>query len=210
MNIVMTGFVTDNQDPDNLGRVKIKMYLSEVETESNWLPIVAGFAGDDKGIYCLPDIDDFVLAVFIDNTYQKGYILGSTWTQDSPLPTSEENSDADLNGDGNNALRMIRTKAGQRIILDDTDGSEKIQILNADATSRIELDAENELINLETEQGISLSAKTAVSITAEELSVELDKDLTVSCKNLGFETSGDSSIKGDGGIALEGKGISLN
>jgi len=64
----MTGFVTDNQDPDNLGRVKIKMYLSEVETESNWLPIVAGFAGDDKGIYCLPDIDDFVLAVFIDNT----------------------------------------------------------------------------------------------------------------------------------------------
>jgi phage baseplate assembly protein gpV len=210
MNVVMTGFVTDNQDPDNLGRVKIKIYLSEVETETNWLPIVAGFAGDDKGIYCLPDVDDFVLAVFIDNSYQKGYILGSTWTQDSALPTSEENSDADLNGDGNNALRMIRTKAGQRIILDDTDGSEKIQILNADATSRIELDAENELINLETEQGISLSAKTAVSITAEELSVELDKDLTISCKNLGFETSGDSSIKGDGGIALEGKGISLN
>ena len=206
----MTGFVTDNQDPDNLGRVKIKIYLSEVETETNWLPIIAGFAGDDKGIYCLPDIDDFVLAVFIDNTYQKGYILGSTWTQDSPLPTSEENSDADLNGDGNNALRMIRTKAGQRIILDDTDGSEKIQILNADATSRIELDAENELINLETEQGISLSAKKAISITAEEMSVELDKDLTISCKNLGFETSGDSSIKGDGGIALEGKGISLN
>ena len=133
---------------------------------------------------------------------------GSIWTQNNSLPLSEENSDADLNGDGNNALKMIRSKSGQRIILDDTEGAEKIQILNPDGTSRIELNAEDESINLISEVDVTISSETSVSITAEEMSIELEGDLTGECENFGIEASGDTSISGDGGIVLEGQGHS--
>jgi uncharacterized protein involved in type VI secretion and phage assembly len=104
-------------------------------TETNWLPVMSPFAGEEKGLFCLPDVGDLVVVAFLDNSYRRGYILGSLWTQNTPLPLSEENGDADLNGDGNNALKMFRSKSGQRIILDDTEGAEKIQILNPDGTS---------------------------------------------------------------------------
>jgi uncharacterized protein involved in type VI secretion and phage assembly len=210
LNILQSGFITDNQDPDKMGRVKVKLYLSEIETESDWLPVISSMAGDDKGIFCLPDVEDYVLAAFTDNQYKKGYVLGGLWPQESPLPLSEENGDADLNGDGNNAIRFFRSRSGQRIILDDTEGAEKIQILNIDGTSRIELDAEEELINLESEVDVTLNSKTMVSITAEEMTIELEGDLTAQCENLGIEASGDSNLKGDGGVVLEGKGVALN
>ncbi len=210
MNVLQTGFVSDNQDPDQLGRVKLSLYLSEVATETDWLPVIQGIAGDDKGIFCLPDTGDFVLAVFSDSSLKKGYVLGSTWTQDAALPLSEENGDADLNGDGNNALRMIRSKSGQRIILDDTEGAEKIQVLNTDGTSRLELNAEEEMISLLSEQDVTLNAKTTVSIRTEEMTVETDGDLTIQCDNLGVEPGGDANLKGSGGIVLEGKGVGIN
>ncbi|MDC7220314.1 MAG: phage baseplate assembly protein V [Spirochaetales bacterium] len=210
MNFVTTGFVTDNQDPDNMGRVKIRLYLSQIPTETDWLPVIQSFAGDDKGIFSLPDIDDYVLACFANDSCRKGYILGSMWPQQIPLPASEENSAADFNGDGNNALRMIKSKTGQRIILDDTDGAEKIQILNPDGTTRFELNGEEEVLNLESETDITLSSSTIVSIEAEEMEVNIEGDMTVQCDNLGSETAGDGTINAGGSIAIEGQGVGIN
>ncbi len=210
MNKIITGFVADNQDPDQNGRIKANIYLSLVPFETDWLPVMALFAGEEKGAFSLPDVGDLVVIAFKDESYREGYVLGSIWTQNNSLPLSEENSDADLNGDGNNALKMIRSKSGQRIILDDTEGAEKIQILNPDGTSRIELNAEDESINLISEVDVTISSETSVSITAEEMSIELEGDLTGECENFGIEASGDTSISGDGGIVLEGKGIALN
>ena len=57
---------------------------------------------------------------------------------------------------------------------------------------------------------LTLNAKTSVAITAEELSIETEGDVTVQCDNLGVESGGDASLAGSGGIVLEGKGIGLN
>lgn len=209
MNTLITGFVTDNQDPDSMGRVKLAIYLSEIPTETDWLPMVSHFAGDDKGIFSLPDTGDMVLAAFMDEDYKKGYVMGGIWPQAAAIPLSEENPDADLNGDGGNNIRYFRSRSGQRIILDDTDGAEKIQVLNPDGTSRIELDGENELINLQTELDVTLNAAGMISLTAEEMEITVDGDLTGQCENVGLEASGDLSVEGNS-VALEGNGVEIN
>jgi uncharacterized protein involved in type VI secretion and phage assembly len=210
MNKIMTGFVSDNQDPDQNGRVKVNVYLSMVPFETDWLPMISLFAGEERGAFSLPDVGDFVVIAFQDNSYRKGYVLGSVWTQNTALPLSEENSDADLNADGKNAQTMFRSRSGQRIILDDTDGAEKIQVLNPDGTSRIELNTEEEAINLISEVDVTLSSETMVGITAEEIQMETEGDLTGECENFGVEASGDTTLAGDGGVVLEGKGVGLN
>jgi uncharacterized protein involved in type VI secretion and phage assembly len=210
MNIVITGAVSDNQDPDSYGRVKLSLYLSDEATESDWIPVLQSFAGDDKGVFNLPEIGDYVLAVFTDQSYRKGYVLGSIWPQGTTLPSSVENTAADFNADGNNALRMIKSKTGQRVILDDTDGAEKIQILNTDGTARIELDVAAETINIETDTDVTLNAATTVNISADEMIIDLTGDLTISCDNFGLDAGGDSTISASGSIAMDGTSIGLN
>ena len=58
---VVVGVVTNNQDPDGLGRVKVRFpWLSE-EHESHWARMVTPMAGNDRGFYMLPEVDDEVL-----------------------------------------------------------------------------------------------------------------------------------------------------
>jgi hypothetical protein len=57
---------------------------------------------------------------------------------------------------------------------------------------------------------VTLNSSTQVSVTAETIEVEVEGDMTVSCENFGVEASGDTTLAGDGGVVLEGKGVGLN
>ena len=59
---VVVGVVTNNEDPDDMGRVKVKLpWLSDKE-ESNWARIATPMAGKERGVYFLPEVDDEVLS----------------------------------------------------------------------------------------------------------------------------------------------------
>ena len=64
----VVGQVTDNQDPLGMGRVKVRIPMLGAQDESNWARIVATGAGNARGIYFLPEVDDEVLVVFEGET----------------------------------------------------------------------------------------------------------------------------------------------
>ncbi len=206
------GIVTDNQDPDKLGRVKVSIPEIEggADTQSDWLPVLSPFSGEETGVFCLPELEDIVVVMFFDGTLEKGVVLGSLYNQNMTPPLTEENSDADLNDDGNNSLHFIRSRSGLRIILDDTDGEEKIQLLSPDAATRIEMLMGDELMNIETDKDISISAKGVISIEAEEIEFKAEKALTMEAENIKQEGSKDITVKGDKSVALEGSSVKLN
>ena len=201
--------VSDNQDPDNLNRVKVT-FQQEQETVTCWAPITFPTTGDNSGFICLPDVDDQVLVTYVDNDENNLCILGSIWSDEIKPPESEENSDADFNKDGNNSLNFIKTRAGNKIILDDTDSKEKIQLISADAKSRFEFSKEDELINLETENDIQLSAKANLSIDAEEIEITSEKQTNISSEEFNTKISKELEINADKDITIKGSGISLN
>jgi uncharacterized protein involved in type VI secretion and phage assembly len=96
---VVVGLVTNNQDPDGLGRVKVKFpWLSDVD-ESSWARIAAPMAGKQRGACFLPEVDDEVLVAFEHGDMRFPYVLGALWNgQDAPPVT---------NSDGTNNVRMI-------------------------------------------------------------------------------------------------------
>ncbi len=62
---VVIGVVTDVEDPDGMGRVKLKFpWLSEEAADSGWAPIAAPMAGKERGYYYMPEIDDEALVAF--------------------------------------------------------------------------------------------------------------------------------------------------
>ena len=119
---MVVGIVTNNQDPDGMGRIKVRLPFSSDTDESNWARIAVPMAGKDRGFYFLPEIDDEVLVAFEHGDPRFPFILGALWNgQDTP-PAN--------NDDGKNDVRVIKSRSGHVIRLTDKDGEEKIEIID--------------------------------------------------------------------------------
>ena len=61
---VCVALVTNNQDPQGRGRVKVKFPWLGEDDESTWIRIASPMAGNGRGMYFLPEVDDEVLVAF--------------------------------------------------------------------------------------------------------------------------------------------------
>lgn len=76
---LLVGIVTDNNDPEGWGRVKVKLPTLSEKDNSNWARVVGLGAGKDRGFYCLPEVDDEVLVGFEHGDIHRPYIIGGVW-----------------------------------------------------------------------------------------------------------------------------------
>ncbi len=188
---VYPAVVTDNSDPDDTFRVKVKFPWLDDNFESAWARIVAPDAGPDRGFYFLPEIDDEVLVAFEHGDITLPYILGRLWNgQDAaPKPNSKVISGGLVNE------RIIKSRSGHTILLDDTDGSEAIEIWTMSEEGNgqyIKMDDKNKIFTIKSADSITVTMKGEPG----EMDIETEGDITIySHKNI--------SIKADKNISLE-------
>jgi uncharacterized protein involved in type VI secretion and phage assembly len=106
------GQVTDNNDPDNLGRVKAKVPRVLGEQESGWaLPAFCYGGASEQGFFAVPDIAAGVWIEFEggDLSYP---IWSGTWYTSGAIPESAQPPQ-----------KVLKTKSGHKIVLDDDQGS---------------------------------------------------------------------------------------
>lgn len=110
------GVVADNEDPKNLGRLKalVPEVLGEVET--GWALPAAPFAGDGIGLFAVPPPDSGVWIEFEAGDVSRP-IWSGCWWGDGQLPNQ-----------ATPAIKVLKTVSGHTITLEDTDGSEKVEV----------------------------------------------------------------------------------
>lgn len=82
---VVRGTVTDVNDPEHQGRVKVKYPWLDNQMVSNWASISMPMAGNDRGFFCVPEKDDEVVIAFDRGRMNHPIVIGSTWNgQDAP------------------------------------------------------------------------------------------------------------------------------
>lgn len=114
--------VTDNQDPDNQGRVRIRLPWSpdnDGAAYENWARLATMMAGNNRGSWFVPDVDDEVLVGFEAGDPRRPYVVGMLWNG-SDAPPEQMDSD--------NNLKTILSRTGIRITMDDTEGSVKLTL----------------------------------------------------------------------------------
>jgi len=177
---VVPGTVTNNQDPDKLGRVRVKLAWLSDDHESWWARIATPMAGPNRGVYFLPEVDDEVMVAFEHGDVRFPYVLGALWNgKDAPPAT---------NDDGKNNIRVIHSRSGHLIRLDDTDGDEKIEVIDKTGSNSITIkSSDNSMtltcvgkLKLEATQGIEITSQADVQIQATtSISIQADTTMDV-------------------------------
>ncbi len=200
------GVVSDNADPDNLGRIKVKIEKFDMQYETDWIPIVTLY----KGAFFLPEIDDIVVVALLGDS-DNFVALGSIWTANQTPPESGENTDSDLNADGENNLRFIKSRAGHQIIFDDKDGEEKLQIISSKGKTRIDFLSKDKKMSFKTDKSLSIKATKNLGVKAKEGLLKFSKGLKLQADEIIIESKGKNiKTKASQNISLEGGTVKLN
>lgn len=187
---VVIGIVTNNEDPDGMGRVKVKFpWLSDAD-ESNWARIATPMAGAERGIYFLPEVDDEVLVAFEHGDVRLPYVIGALWNgQDAP---------PEDNADGSNNIRVIKSRSGHVIRLNDEDGREKIEIIDKSEKNSIVIDTAENTIAITTDKDITFSAtQGTIKLEAQNIEITSSAETKIEAgSEMGVEAAATMNIKG--------------
>lgn len=81
------GIVTNNKDPDGVGRVRVKFPALSDQEESWWARVVTPGAGQEAGLMFMPQIGDEVLVGFEHGDLRRPFVLGGVWGAKAKPPT---------------------------------------------------------------------------------------------------------------------------
>lgn len=193
---VVVGIVTNNQDQEGLGRVKVKFpWLSDAD-ESQWARLALLMAGKERGTFFLPEVDDEVLVAFEHGDVRFPYVLGALWNGKDKPPAD--------NGDGKNNLRVIKSRSGHTIKLNDEDGQETIEIIDRSEKNSIVIDTAKNSITITSEKDITLSAtKGTIKLDAQKIEVKSSADSKI-------EAGAGMDVKASGTMNIKGTTVNIN
>jgi uncharacterized protein involved in type VI secretion and phage assembly len=165
---VVVGIVTDNKDPDNWGRVKVQYPWQDDSIVSSWARIATPMAGASRGFEFLPEINDEVLLAFEHGDMHRPYVLGALWNG-TDLPPEQSSEVVGSTGKVNR--RIIKSRIGHTIILDDTNDAGGITIEDKTGKNRIKIDTQGKKLIIEADGDIEIKASRNITIEGRKVSV---------------------------------------
>ena len=204
-----TAIVTDNVDPENLGRVKLQFPWSD-DSESAWARVSTFMAGEEQGFYFVPEIEQEVLVAFMQGDINYPVVIGSLWNADSIPPQVDDND--------NNEIGKIRSRSGHEIVFNDNiDGDTKIEIISSTGHKIVLDDTEPGQIEISTAGGNSVLMDDSDGITIEDSNgsqIKMESSsgaVTIkSSMSISLESGGNLDIKAGGILKLEGSLVRIN
>ena len=182
-NGLVIGVVCDLDDPERLGRVRVR-YPHLDDEESDWMRSVSMMAGAGRGAFFRPEEEDEVMVAWEHCDPRRPHLLGGLWSKTDAPP-------ADDGKPTENNWRFITSRSGHLIKLDDTDGKERIEIVGMDSKRRIVIDCSAKKIQITCDEGdLELSApKGTVKIDAQDVVVNASGKMDLTA-------TGDATVKG--------------
>jgi uncharacterized protein involved in type VI secretion and phage assembly len=192
---VVIGIVTNNKDPENLHRVKVRFPWLDESHESHWARVATPMAGKKRGLYLLPEVDDEVLVAFEHGSIDFPYVVGSLWNGKDEPPES--------NADGTNAPRTLRSRSGHVIRFLDKDGAEKIEIIDKTGNNKVVVNSADNTITI-SQSDIVITSQTG-KLKMSAVGIEMTSQADVKIKaNAGVD------VQAAAVMSLKGSLIKLN
>jgi Rhs element Vgr protein len=185
------------EDSDGEFRVKVLVPVMG-ETEPVFARMSMSDAGNARGSFIAPEVDDEVVLGFLNDDPRDAVLLGRLYS--SALPPA---SDFELNDDNN--VKGFVSRSGIKILIDDEKKSVDIE---TPAGKKIVMDEDAGTILIEDENGNKLEFASA-GITMEsagDIGIKATGNVKIEGVNINIEASGNLTAKGSGGAELSASG----
>ena len=189
---LVEGLVTDNVDPELLGRVRVKFPTLPDMPDSWWARLAMPMAGRERGWMTIPEIGDEVLVSFVHGDHDNAVVLGSLYNGVDTPPYANE--------DKENNLRVFQSRSGHRLTFDDTSGEERIELITHNEEIRLIWDAKEKVLSVYSGKDIIVEAVETVSWKCKDFVLEATNSISMKC--LTMEVKTDSNCTVDGGSSL--------
>lgn len=161
------GIVTNNQDPEGMGRVKVRFPWLHDSVESHWARIAQIYAGGGRGSFILPEVGDEVCVVFDRRDPNHPYVLGGLWNGSDIVPPPG-------NPDGENDTKIFRTRSSHQVVFEDKSGAERITIIDGPGKRKLVIDVAADRITLSADPGDITFEAPAESISIRCVNLEIE------------------------------------
>lgn len=213
-NGLVLGVVTNIEDEEGLGRVKVRFPSLGAEAESNWARVIAPGAADKRGFDVRPEVNDEVVVGFERGDTRTPLILGGVWSAKAKLPDEKA-----VKG-GKVEKRLYTSRVGHTLEFSDGPGgaaagdkARYVEIKLGDGKTVVHIGEDG--ITIEASKGMPITFKNhkaSLSLTdsgdivmaAENLKIDMKGDAKMKAKSV--DIKGMTGMKVDGGPDLQLKG----
>lgn len=205
--------VTDNQDPEKLGRVRVRFFWPGNDCESDWLRVALPYTGEGSGMLFVPEEKAQVLVGYEAGLAELPIVVGSLY-HPNPGDAPDEGYTYD-----DNYLKAIRTKGGNQVLLQDKEGEKTIVIGNTKQDkAKITLSFEDDgSVTIETggklsfkANEINIDAQTTLKITANAIELTGQEKIEAKAAQLKLQADASAEISAQATLKLSAASTELS
>jgi uncharacterized protein involved in type VI secretion and phage assembly len=188
---LVVGVVTNNTDPDKLGRVKVKFPGLTDTDESAWARVVSTGAGSARGLQVIPDVGDEVLVGFEHGDLTRPLVLGGLWSSRNAHPNHATS--------GAKAGAVWQTKAGHLMTMSDGASPAESYVRLALQTGKTTLRLGEDKSSLDVEKDLTVSGEAAITISARQ-------DVAIEANTITLKARQKLVLEGQTGVEINSSG----
>jgi len=207
------GIVTNNEDPEKLNRVKLRLpYLSDSE-ETTWARVLQPGSGSGRGWNVLPEVEDEVLVGFEHTDIDRPLVLGG-------LINGKDKPKYDHSGtlkDGAVVARVFNSRLGHEFRFADGTGTKDqfitVHTAQKEATlflgvERIDLQADGIPVKVFNDRGsIEITKDGDILLQGANISLKADQDITIEAKaNVNIKSKASTTLDAKAKLDIKAAG----
>lgn len=198
---MQSGEVTDNNDPDKMGRVRVRLRWMTENEKTPWIRIASPHGGNGKGMYFVPEIGEEVIVGFENGSPDYPFVIGMVWNGKNTAPFGNEGND----------VKALQTRSGNFVIMNDKEGS--VHVADAkgndvliDGKGNIKITASDSIVLTSGDSSISLKKDGTIEITGKNIKITADEKATMASGQASFKADGQSNEADMAGVHVKMKG----
>jgi len=195
---LVVGVVTNNDDPDKMGRVRVKFPGLDDQKEGWWARVASLSATADRGMLMMPLVDDEVVVGFEHGDPRRPFVIGSLWNgTGKPGPLAAEGSGKPDGSFNLNSKKKISVKA----------------------TGDVKVETEAKMdTKVKSDSTLVVDGKTVIKGNGSEISItgpggsvviKQDGSITIKGSQITVDASGKLALSSSGVVQIKGSSIMI-